>query len=84
MAFCLYLMGFGGMDAQANGGTGRISGRVLDPKGITVSGVSVKLVNAAGTVIREAHTDEKGSFQLEGIDPGEYQLNAESTGLRIP
>jgi hypothetical protein len=81
MAFCLSLMGSCGVDVVAAAGTGRISGRVLDPKGIAVSGASVKLVNAAGTVVRETATDQKGSFQLEGIDPGEYRLGAESVGF---
>jgi hypothetical protein len=81
LAFCLYLMGFCGVEALANAGTGRIFGRVLDPKGITVSGASVKLVNAAGAVVRQTSTDQRGGFQLEEIDPGAYQLSAESTGF---
>jgi Carboxypeptidase regulatory-like domain len=54
----------------AASGSGEISGKVLDPKSATVTGASVKLVNAAGTAIRQTTTDEKGNFQLEDIDPG--------------
>jgi len=62
-------------------GTAEISGKVLDPKGAAVAGAIIKLVNSAGTAIRQAATDDKGNFQLEGIDPGEYQITAESPGF---
>lgn len=62
-------------------GTAEISGKVLDPKGAAVAGAIIKLVNSAGTAIRQASTDDKGNFQLEGIDPGEYQITAESPGF---
>ncbi len=37
-----------------------------------------KLVNAAGTVIREARSDPQGNFVFDDVDPGEYQLKAEA------
>ena len=37
-----------------------------------------KLVNAAGTVIREARSDPQGNFVFDNVDPGEYQLKAEA------
>ncbi len=60
---------------------GRISGRVLDPKGATVATAQVTLSNAAGTAVRQATTDAQGNFILDGIDPGQYQLNAEATSF---
>src|SRR5271166_2170473 len=57
---------------------GRVSGRVLDPQGAPVSQARVKLVNAAGAAVGETHSDEQGRFTLDGIDPGVYQLIAES------
>ena len=56
---------------------GRVAGEILDPGGAPVSGVRLRLVNSAGTVIREAKSDEKGRFILGDIDQGEYQLRAE-------
>ena len=73
-AFCVTVL-------AASSGTGEISGKVLDPKGGAVAGANVKLVNAAGTVIRQTNADEKGNFQLEDIDPGEYQIVVESPGF---
>jgi hypothetical protein len=56
----------------------RVSGRVLDPQGAPVSQARIKLMNAAGTTVGETHSDEQGRFTLNGIDPGDYQLVAES------
>jgi len=55
-----------------------LGGRVLDPKGAPVAGAKVKLRNAGGTVIRENTTDEEGNFNFKEVDPGQYQLTAES------
>src|SRR5271166_5246466 len=57
---------------------GQVSGRVLDPQGAPVSQARVKLVNAAGAAVAETHSDDQGRFTLNGIDPGVYQLIAES------
>jgi hypothetical protein len=61
----------------ANTGAGRVSGKILDPRGDPVSGARVKLANSAGSVIREAKSDEQGDFVLDDVAPGEYQLKAE-------
>jgi Carboxypeptidase regulatory-like domain len=57
---------------------GRVSGCVVDPQGTPVAQARVKLVNAAGATVAEAQTDAQGHFTLDGIDPGVYQLVAES------
>ncbi len=62
----------------AEPGTGRVSGRVLDPQGAPVSQAHVKLVSAAGDTVGQTHSDEQGYFALEGIEPGVYQLIAGS------
>ena len=62
---------------SANADAGRVSGKILDPRGIPVAGAHLKLLNSASAVIREAESDEKGSFILGDIEPGEYQLKAE-------
>ncbi|MGB2625246.1 MAG: carboxypeptidase-like regulatory domain-containing protein [Candidatus Acidiferrum sp.] len=43
-----------------------------------MSGAHLKLINAAGAIIRETRSDSKGNFLLEGIEAGAYQLKAES------
>jgi len=51
---------------------------VLDPQGVPIAGAHLKLVNSSGTLLRVATSDARGSFALNGIDAGEYQLTAES------
>jgi hypothetical protein len=58
-------------------GAGRVSGKILDPRGVPVAGAHLKLVNSAATVIREVKSDEQGRFTLGDIELGEYQLRAE-------
>ncbi len=60
---------------------GRVTGKVLDPQGATVSGARISLLNAAGTLVRKATSDPDGSFMLDGISAGAYQLAAEATGF---
>jgi hypothetical protein len=81
MAFCMSWMVFLSSSLLATGATGNLSGKILDPNGVGVAGATVKLVNAAGTAIRQTTTDDKGNFRLSGIDPGEYQLTAGSPGF---
>ena len=57
--------------------SGRVSGRILDPRGSPVAGAHLKLMNSGGSLIRETKSDEQGNFILDGIDAGEYQLTAE-------
>ena len=57
---------------------GSIYGRVLDPQGASIAGAKVKLLNAAGTKIAETLSDATGSFRFAAIDPGVYQITAES------
>ncbi len=63
---------------HAEPAAGRITGRVLDPQGAPVSQADVKLVNAAGTTVGDARSDDQGRFALSDVDPGDYQLVAES------
>ncbi len=66
-----------------------LTGRVLDPQGVPVAGVNVQLVNAGGQQVKQATTDTNGQFALRGIEPGQYQLIAQSpsfvtTNLSVP
>jgi hypothetical protein len=62
---------------SASADAARVSGKILDTQGVPVAGAHLKLLNSAATAIREAKSDEQGSFIFVDIDPGEYQLRAE-------
>src|SRR5258706_434627 len=69
------------LNLSATADAGRVSGRVLDPRGAPVAGAHLKLLNAAGVSIREATSDEQGNFVLADIDPGQYQLTAQEASF---
>jgi carboxypeptidase family protein len=64
------------LSAVAN--QGRISGTIFDPQGVAVSRAHLKLMNSAGSLVRETTSDPQGNFTLDGVDAGEYQLRGES------
>src|SRR5271166_4909643 len=72
LVFILVVYGF----AQAE--TGAIHGQVVDPQDAIVSAAKLKLFNAAGTKVAEVESDAQGAFAISGVDPGVYQLTAES------
>jgi len=55
-----------------------VSGRVVDPQGAPVAGAELTLLSAGGSAVTRATTGDDGSFMLTNIDPGDYQLRAES------
>lgn len=61
----------------ADEATGKVTGSVKDPDGAVVSGAAVSLVHTNQAVVRATVTDGEGSFTLENISPGDYQLNVE-------
>ena len=65
----------------AEEGEGKVNGTVKDPDGAVVSGASVSLLNAYRAVIAATTTDGEGRFALDKLEPGDYQLNIESTGF---
>jgi hypothetical protein len=66
-----------GLSLRAGVHEGEISGRVLDMQGVAVAGARLRLVDSAGTLIRETESDQQGHFDFSGVAPGPYQLPAE-------
>src|SRR5208337_3998615 len=64
--------------SAARADTAIIHGRILDPQGAGVAGARLKLLNAAGSKIGETVSDAEGAFQFAAIEPGVYQITAES------
>jgi Carboxypeptidase regulatory-like domain len=66
---------FGGADPD------RVSGKVIDPDGVAVAGAHIRVLNAVGTVVREATSDQSGSFDFGELKPGDYTLTAETSAF---
>jgi vitamin B12 transporter len=67
--------------AAANGLT--VSGRVLDPSGQPVPHAKVRLLQSAGADSSTTYTGGNGSYSFNEIAPGDYLLDASSTGLSV-
>ncbi|HEX8558557.1 MAG TPA: MG2 domain-containing protein, partial [Pyrinomonadaceae bacterium] len=64
------------------GGAGAISGRLTDPNGAVVPGVSVKATHDVFRLEFEAVTDDEGVYLLRGLPSGPYTVTADSPGFR--
>jgi Carboxypeptidase regulatory-like domain len=72
--------------AQQTQTGGAIKGKVKEAGGKSLADVVVRAFNAAKknaqTPDREAKTDEKGDFTLDGLETGEYSLMFEKAGYK--
>ncbi|HEY3162464.1 MAG TPA: TonB-dependent receptor [Vicinamibacterales bacterium] len=76
LAFVLALTGL----AYAQGTTGTISGRIVDPQGLAVPGVTITVTGAQGA--KTAVTDGSGRFSVPFLTPGTYAIKAELQGFK--
>jgi hypothetical protein len=65
----------------AQSSTGTITGKLLDPARQPVAYATVVLQTpAADKVAKAGYSDDLGTFELPGVEPGEYQLNVTFIG----
>src|SRR6185295_5724182 len=64
--------------AQAQPATGQLGGRVVDPGGAPLAGVTV--ISESGEVSRSARSAADGSFLIEELLPGSYRIEAVAEG----
>jgi Carboxypeptidase regulatory-like domain len=51
-----------------------LSGRISTPQGDPIGSIWVSLNDSQGNTVRSALTDDRGSFDMKGVAPGEYDL----------
>src|SRR5271154_1322703 len=66
--------------AQSTGG--RVLGRVLDPTGAVVPGVTLTLTNADSGVTQKAESTRSGDYLFLTVPVGQYRLQAEAPGFQ--
>src|SRR5438445_839881 len=71
----------------ANGGraqtaAGEVNGTVTDKSGGFVAGAAVRLSNQATRIVDQAATNSDGHFVFINVKPGQYVLEAESSGFK--
>src|SRR5208282_4245181 len=60
--------------------SGRVSGLVTDPDGVSVAGVKLTLTSSNGNS-RETQSGGQGTFAFDGGEAGDYSLTAEGSGF---
>lgn len=61
---------------------GFIVGNITDPNGAVIVGASVKITNVSTGVSRETVSASDGSFRIDAIDPGTYNVDVGQTGFK--
>ena len=64
------------------GSTG-LTGKLTDPTGASIPGVTMRLRRLADSSRREVKSDDSGRYTFSPLDPGEYRLEAESPGFPV-
>jgi hypothetical protein len=67
---------------QSPGSAGTIRGRIADPSGAVVAGVTVSLSNDVTLYRRGAKASDSGEFQFTNIPPNVYHLEVEAAGFQ--
>lgn len=66
---------------QADGNKGQITGTIFDANQAVVPNAKVKVDNVDTGLSREASTNEAGQYRFVQLDPGKYNITAESQGF---
>ena len=60
---------------------GSLTGTVTDPSGAAVPGAKLQILNVNTGVSKPASTDERGSYLVEDLQPGDYKVTVDATGF---
>jgi outer membrane receptor protein involved in Fe transport len=67
--------------AGAQQGTSELRGKVADPQGAAVPGVTIVVRNQNTGMFRETVSTIEGSYYIGGVTPGTYEITAELQGF---
>lgn len=62
--------------------TASVTGRVTDPSGAVIPGVTVVLTNEGTAIENRTETNEEGYYRLPSVQPGSYRLSIEKAGFK--
>lgn len=66
----------------AQSSTGTITGRVTDPSGAAVAGVTVRIINEVDQSVRTFTTTQAGDFVFPNVEPGDYTISVKMAGFK--
>ena len=64
------------------GGTGAVSGTIVDSSGGLIPGAEVRIVNAATNEQRQIVSDGRGGFFIPSLPPGSYRVTVTKSGFK--
>lgn len=68
--------------ALAQSGTGTLRGQVKDPSGAVIASANVLVTPATGQPL-SANTNRQGNYELKGLVPGKYKVEAIAKGFAL-
>jgi len=71
-----------GSGVLAQTSKGFLVGNVFDPTGAVIVGANVKLTNSSTGTTRETVSASDGSFRIDAVDPGTYQVEVSQVGFK--
>src|SRR5438046_2202426 len=72
---CIFLSAIDALD-QSQATTGNIEGRITDPNGAAVPGVTVTATNQETALAKSAETDSEGIYRIIFLPPGKYRVTS--------
>ena len=79
---CVLALMLGAAPGYAQQGTTEVRGRVVDPQGALLPGVTVTVRNQDTGMFRESISGADGTFFVSGMVPGRYEVAAELQGFK--
>jgi len=72
-----------GLLSAQTGGTGAISGAIMDPSGAMVPGAQVKVTEVATGATRTLLSNDRGLYVISLLPPGQYTLSVKKQGFKV-
>ena len=79
---CLLVVLLTAIPAAAQQGTTEVRGRVHDPQGAVLPGVTITARNEETGMFRETASSPDGSYFITALTPGRYEVSAELPGFK--
>src|SRR5947209_19770441 len=68
--------------ATAQTPSASVTGRVTDPTGAVIPGVTIKVTNLDTNIVQNSSSNEVGDFTIPYLNPGRYTLETTAAGFR--
>jgi hypothetical protein len=75
----MFFVGVAAASAQTSNGT--VIGAITDTTGRAIVGATVTIVSADTGAVRSTVTNQEGTFRIESVSPGTYDVSAAATGF---